>query len=93
MQATIRTTIRIREDLLKQSRYLALEQDTSLQEVVNDLLAKGLGYISDLNRRKQAMRRIDQFRESLRGKKINVNKLLADNKKELEERTNRLIGK
>ncbi len=93
MLDTVRTTIRIREDLLKQSRYLALEQDTSLQEVVNDLLAKGLGYVSDLNRSKQAMRNIDQFRASLKGKKINVKKLLADNKKELEERANRWIRK
>lgn len=90
---TVRTTIRIREDLLKQSRYLALEQNTSLQEVVNEFLAKGLGHISDLNRRKKAMQSIDQFRESLRGKKINVNKLLADNKKESEERANRWIRK
>lgn len=93
MQTTVRTTIRIREDLLKQSRYLALEQDTSLQEVVNNLLAKGLGHISDLNRRKSAMKNIDQFRQSLRGKKINVNKLLADNKRELEDRANRWIRK
>lgn len=93
MLDTVRTTIRIREDLLKQSRFLALEQGSSLQDVVNDLLAKGLGHISDLNRRKQAMKSIDQFRESLRGKKINVNKLLAENKKALEERANRWIRK
>lgn len=93
MQTTIRTTIRIKEDLLRQSRFLALEKGTTLQAVVNELLAQGLGHISDFNRHKEAMRRIEQFRDSFKGKKINVSRLVEKNKAELEERTNRLIGK
>lgn len=67
---TVRTTIRIRKDLLDQSRLLALRRDTSLQEVINDTLAQGFGHITDLDNHKQAMGRIDQFRESLRGRKF-----------------------
>lgn len=84
MQTTVRTTIRIREDLLRQSRLLALEKSITLQTVVNELLAKGLGHVSDLKQHKQAMRRIDQFRESLRGRKIDINKILLQNKKDLK---------
>lgn len=83
MQTTVRTTIRIKEDLLRQSRLLALEKGTTLQAVLNELLAQGLGRVSDFNRHKQAMRRIDQFRESLRGKKIDTEKILLQNKKDL----------
>lgn len=93
MQTTVRTTIRIREDLLKQTRLLAFEKGTTIQTVVNELLASGLGHISDFNRHKQAMRRIDQFRESFKGKKIHVAQLVTKNKKELEARTNRWIEK
>lgn len=94
MQATVRTTIRIRKDLLDQSRLLALKQGSSLQEVINDILLKGFdNQITDFDLHQQAMKNIDRFRESFKGKKINVNQLVAKNKKELEERTNRLIGK
>lgn len=93
-QTTVRTTIRIRKDLLDQSRLLALKQGSSLQDVINEILLKGFGnHITDFDLHQQAMRNIDKFRESLRDKKINVNKLLAENKKELEERTNRWIRK
>jgi len=92
MNSTVRTTIRIRKDLFDQSRLLAFNQGTSLQQVVNDMLAKGLSYISDVGNRERAMAEIDKFRNSMRGKKINVQALIADNKKQLEERTNRLLN-
>ena len=92
MNNTVRTTIRIRKDLFDQSRLLAFNQGTSLQQVVNDMLAKGLSYISDVGNRERAMAEIDKFRNSMRGKKINVQALIKDNKKQLEERTNRLLN-
>lgn len=84
MLDTVRTTIRIREDLLKQSRFLALEQGSSLQDVINETLALGLGHITDLNVHREAMARIDKFRESLRGKKIDVKRILRDSKRDLK---------
>lgn len=83
MQTTVRTTIRIKKDLLRQSRLLALERSTTLQAVLNELLAQGLGHVSDFNRHKEAMGRIDQFRESLRGRKIDIEKIILQNKKDL----------
>ncbi len=92
MQTTVRTTIRIRKDLLDQSRLLALKQGTSLQEVINDILLKGYdNHITDFDIHKQAMANIDRFREDIRkrlkGKSINTKKLIEQNKKELENRT------
>ena len=81
---TIRTTIRIRKDLLDQSRLLALRCDTSLQQVINDTLAQGFGHVSDLNTHKEAMARIDLFRKSLKGKKIDIKKILRESRKDLK---------
>ena len=81
---TVRTTIRIRKDLLDQSRLLALHRNASLQQVINDTLAQGFGHISDLNIHKEAMARIDQFRESLKGKKIDIKKILRESRKDLK---------
>ncbi|KKS12062.1 hypothetical protein A2617_04705 [Candidatus Daviesbacteria bacterium RIFOXYD1_FULL_41_10] len=88
---TVRTTIRIRKDLLDQSKLLALRSDTSLQQVINDALASGFGHISDFDIHRQAMARIDKIRESLKGRKFNVKSLVEENKKELEDRTNRIL--
>lgn len=86
MQTTVRTTIRIRKDLLDQSRRIALQRGTHLQDVINDTLARGFGEIVDLNRHKQAMATIDSIRQSLRHvKHINTKALLDENKKELED--------
>lgn len=92
MNNTVRTTIRLRKDLLDQSRLIALSQGTSLQQVVNDMLAKGFSYISDVGNRKRAMAEIDKFRKSMRGKKIDVQSLIEENKKQLEQRTYRLLN-
>lgn len=91
MSNIVRTTIRVRKDLLDQSRFLALRHGSTLQEEINNLLAQGLKNISDFNRHKEAMAGIDEFRESMKGKKINVEKLLEQNKRELQERTDRLL--
>lgn len=71
---------------------MALRREASLQQVINDTLAQGFGHITDFDVHKQAMARIDKFRESLKGKKINIKKLVEENKKELEERSQRLLG-
>lgn len=81
---TVRTTIRIRKDLLDQSRLLALRHDTSLQQVINDTLAQGFGHITDFDIHREAMARIDQFRESLKGKKIDIKKILRESRKDLK---------
>lgn len=91
MLQTVRTTIRIREDLLKQSKLLAVHRGTSLQNVINDVLAKGFGRVTDIARQKRAMAKIDAFRQSLKGRKIDVDELIAQNKRELEERAERLV--
>ena len=84
MQQTTRTTIRIRKDLLNISREYALKRGVSLQDTVNAALAAGFQRISDLESRKQAMAKIDQFRKSLSGKKINLQEILQESKKDLK---------
>ena len=82
MQTTVRTTIRIRKDLLDQSRRIALDRGTNLQEVINDTLARGYKHISDIERTKDAMKVIDTFRENIKKKNgtINITELLEANK-------------
>ncbi|HBQ51071.1 hypothetical protein A3B42_03640 [Candidatus Daviesbacteria bacterium RIFCSPLOWO2_01_FULL_38_10] len=88
---TVRTTIRIRKDLIDQSRLLAFQRDASLQDVINETLALGFGQISDLDIQQDAMARIDSFREGLKGKKFNTKRLVEENKKELVRRTDKLL--
>lgn len=92
MQTTVRTTLRIRKDLLDQSRLLALKQGSSLQDVINEILVKGFGnHITDLDIHKEAMQNIDRLRGKIRNgvksKSISTKKLIEQNKKELESRT------
>lgn len=84
MQDTIRTTVRLRKDLIDYSRLQAFNRGISLQEVINETLALGIGHISDLDTRKKAMACIDRFRNSLKGKKIDVSKILQKSKKDLK---------
>lgn len=86
MQSTVRTTIRIRKDLLDQSKLLALRTDSSLQEVVNQVLAQGFSYITDLDTQRAAMDKIDAFREKIAksGRKVDVKALLEEAKKDLK---------
>ena len=85
MQTMIRTTIRIRKDLLDQSRRIALERGTNLQDVINDVLTRGYGEITDLSRHKRAMTTIDSIREDLRKNgEIDTNALLNESKKDLK---------
>lgn len=90
MQTTVRTTIRIRKDLIDQSRLLAFNRDTSLQDVINETLALGFGHISDLDIQREAMAKIDHFRKSIRGR-IDTKRLVEENKKELANRTDKLL--
>lgn len=84
MQTTIRTTVRIRKDLFDQSRLLALKRGTSLQDIINNTLALGLGKVSDLESSKEAMGKIDKLRVSLSSKKINLEDLLNKSKSDLK---------
>ena len=84
MQTTIRTTVRIRKDLFDQSRMLALKNGTSLQEIINNTLALGLGKVSDLESNKKAMVKIDKLRISLSGKNINLEDLLNKSRSDLK---------
>ena len=79
MQATVRTTIRIRKDLLEQSRMLALHKGVSLQDVVNETLAVGYKHVTDLTASGEAMKQIDHFRSSMAKKNISLKKLLEEN--------------
>ncbi len=83
MQTTVRTTIRIRKDLIDQSRLIALKKGVSLQEIINDTLAMGFRHVSDLNSVQEAIRRLDEFRASQAGKKISLKKLLEESKRDL----------
>ena len=84
MQTTIRTTVRIRKDLFDQSRLLALKNGTSLQEIINNTLALGLGKVSDLESSKEAMKKIDKLRVSLSGKKVDLENLLSKSRSDLK---------
>lgn len=82
MQNAIRTTIRIRKDLINQSKMLAVKNGTTLQEVINNILSLGFGKISDLETNKKSLAQIDQFRNSLSGKDVDLQKLLDLNRKD-----------
>lgn len=82
MQTTVRTTVRIRKDLLDQSRMLALIEGVSLQEIINNVLTLGFGKISNVEINRQSMNQIDMFRNKLYHKKINIEELLKVNKLE-----------
>ena len=84
MQNGVRTTIRVRKDLMDQSRLLAFEKGTSVQDVINSTLAAGFGNVINLKIRHEAFDRIESFRKSLIGKNIDAEKLLAQNKKDLK---------
>ena len=83
MQTTVRTTIRIRKDLFDQSRLLALNNGTTLQEIINSTLALGLGKVSDLESSKKAMMKIDKLRMSLSKGEFDLEDLLKKSKFDL----------
>ena len=82
MQGTVRTTIRIRKDLVDQSRMIALKKGVSLQDVINDTLAVGFKHVTDLNTASRLMGQIDSFRQSMTSKNVNLEKLLDLSKKD-----------
>lgn len=84
MQNTVRTTIRIRKDLLDQSKAIAHSKNTTLQDVINDTLAVGFKHVTDLNSSKEAMSQIDRFRKKLDSKQIDLKRLLDTNKRNLK---------
>lgn len=81
---TVRTTIRIRKDILDQSRMLALQKGASLQDIINETLAHGYKHVTDLNTQKKAMAKIDQFRQKMSKKNIDLKELLKESKKDLK---------
>ena len=68
-----------------------MRRETSLQEIINDTLAQGFGHITDFDVHKEAMARIDKFR-GLKNRKFNVKKMVEENKKELEDRSSRILN-
>ncbi len=82
MLNTMRTTIRIRRDLLNQSRILAIKKGTSLQTIINDTLAAGFQHVTDLSLSHNSMKKIDTFRKSMLKKNISLAKLLEVSKSE-----------
>lgn len=84
MNQTIRTTIRIKKDILDASRNIAFNQNSSLQDVINNALALGLKHITNLSSSNKAFREIDSFREKYRNKNINLKKLITISKKDLK---------
>ena len=82
MQITVRTTLRIRKDLLDQSRILAFNKGESLQDVINETLALGYKHITDLNKTHESMKQIDDFRQGMLKKNINLNSLIEASKSE-----------
>ncbi len=80
MQTTVRTTIRIRKDLLDQSRMLAFNKGKSLQDVINETLAIGYKFVTDLSGTKDSINQIDNFRQSMVKKNINLTKLIEASK-------------
>ena len=80
MQATVRTTLRIRKDLLDKSRILAFNNGESLQDIINETLALGYKHITDLNKVNDSMKQIDSFRQGTIKKNINLSSLIAASK-------------
>lgn len=80
MQNTIRTTIRIKKDILDQARMLAFNKGASLQDIINETLMIGYKHITDLNKTKRAIKQIDAFRQNMGKKNINLNKLIEASK-------------
>ena len=68
MQNTVKTTIRIKKDLLNQSRLLALAKGTSVQAIINEILTIGYKHVTDFRTVKEAMKQIDTFRSSMEKK-------------------------
>ena len=79
---TTRTTIRLRKDLLDQSRMTALHKNTSIQNVINDTLAVGFSHVTDLNTTQNSLKQIDKFRNSLKGRDVSLEKLLTISKQD-----------
>lgn len=87
----VRTTIRIRKDLLDQSRMLALREGTTLQAVINQILTRGFGHITDFDLHQQSIAKIDQLRSSFRNRK-DIKNIVEKNKRELQKRTDQLLN-
>lgn len=59
----IRTTIKIREDLLKKAKELSFRDDVPLYEVFNSVWDLGFRIRSDKDYRKNAFKAIEAFRK------------------------------
>lgn len=92
MQNTVRTTIRIRKDLLDQSKLVALKRGTTLQKVINEALQVGMQRVGDVNSRKRIFAEIDKLRNGVNMTSEEVQDLVAQNKRELQDRADRILG-
>lgn len=80
---TARTTLRIRKDLLKAAKRLALEKETSLQDVINNIMEKGMRTITNVKTRKRAFNAIDKFRKETEKYNIRASDIVKKSKKQL----------
>ena len=84
MQNTTRTTVRIRTELLDKSRLIALKQNTSIQDVINEALTVGFKHITNIKGTENSFRTIDKFRKNTANKKIDLKKLRTASMNELK---------
>lgn len=92
MQHAVRTTIRIRKDLLDLSKLLALQKGISMQQVINETLAYGFHQLPKKKSRKEIMDEIDTIRAKVALTSEEVDELLAMNKQEQQDRVDRALG-
>jgi len=52
----------------------------------------GIRYVPDLTARKKLIKSIDEFKKTLRGRKIDVQSFIEENKKSFQKRTDILLN-
>lgn len=57
-----RTTIKVRQDLIRRAKEISFSQDLPLYHVVNDALELGFRSIRNKNERKELFKSIDEFK-------------------------------
>ena len=95
MQNIVRTTIRIRKDLLDLSKLLALQKGVSMQQVINEMLEYGFDQLPKKKSRREIMDEIDRMREEIYQKHgyINTQELVDANKRDQQESVDRILGR
>ena len=92
MQNIVRTTIRIRKDLLDLSKLLALQKGVSMQQVINEMLEYGFDQLPKKKSRREIMDEIDKIRAGISMTNKQVAEILAMNKQDQQDRADRVLG-